>query len=76
MPKVISSIVSPGKTKKCPVCLTKYKIRGFSNHVKKCERLREEREGDRKYLKQLKTSHAPARSEVDTGMEMMVYPDL
>ena len=69
MLKVTSPNVSPSKKKKCPVCQIKYHIRGFSSHVKKCERERQERHGDKRYLKELKKKlRAAARSEADAGM--------
>ena len=70
MPKATSPNVTPSKKRRCPVCHIKYHIRGFASHVKKCQRENEERQGDKRYMKELKKlrRRAATRSEVDTGM--------
>jgi hypothetical protein len=73
MPKTTSPNVSPSKKKKCPVCKVQYHIRGFTSHIKKCNREREERKGDRRYMKELKRLRLAAESEANTGMSTVMY---
>ncbi|KAI9455173.1 hypothetical protein BJY52DRAFT_1205065 [Lactarius psammicola] len=50
MPKASES---PGKNKKCQICHNRFRVQGYSAHIKKCARERDERRGERKYARAL-----------------------
>lgn len=53
MPKATLS-GSPSKKKKCQFCHVRYRVQGYSSHIKRCEREHLERQGERRYVKELK----------------------
>ncbi|KAH9017439.1 hypothetical protein EDB84DRAFT_1628850 [Lactarius hengduanensis] len=71
MPKTTQS---PSKNKKCPICHTRYRVQGYPAHVKKCEREREERRGEKRYATALE-KRLRALDTLATGPISAAIPD-